>query len=102
GGALAVVDVVADLDLDGRQLPSLALGVHAQRRRGAGGERAEEQTEGRRTGVATAGDGRLVRDELVGAGTNVDAVSGDRGAGRPDGLGDVAHGPHRPGLGGAG
>src|ERR1700682_6460818 len=45
GGSPGIVDVVADIDGDDREIPALAFGVHAQGGRGAGREGAEEEPE---------------------------------------------------------
>src|SRR6476660_7698602 len=92
--SLVVRDVIADVDLDRGELPALASRVHAQRHRRARDQRTGEQSEGRRSGVATTGGSGFVGNHLVPSGPNVNAVGRCRRAGRADGAGDVTDGSH--------
>jgi copper chaperone CopZ len=64
------------IDLDPRERPAFARGVHAQRDRGAGGECGGEKLIGRGAGVGAVERGGLVRDQGMTARLNVGAPLG--------------------------
>jgi hypothetical protein len=68
GRALAIGLLILALDLHVADLPTLALGVHLDRDRRAGGETRREQLLWRRTAVLAALFGGLVGNQVVPSG----------------------------------
>ena len=64
-GRAVVAHVIPSVHLERREVPLLALGVHAQRHRGTGDQGAEEKAEWRRARVAAATGGGLVGEEVM-------------------------------------
>jgi hypothetical protein len=71
GSLPVVIDVVADIDVDAAEIPAIALGVHPQRHRRAGGQPAHHQPERRGAGVSSGRDG-FVGHQVMHPGFNVD------------------------------